>query len=116
MLDTETLGVLTIDYEIIGRQLTPYDNPDKRQGNYQSERAVQTDGRKPESCTNNRWNVEAQKGIHTEGQKAWELYKQEAGSDVQKQCNVDNTTKPSVTPNPMTTGKITKRIPSFQSL
>ena len=50
--DKETLGVLTIKYETIGRQLTQEDNPDKRQRNCQSERAVQTEVGKPESCTN----------------------------------------------------------------
>ena len=45
MLDLETLGVLTIKCETIGRQLTQDDNPYKRQRNCKSERAVQAEGR-----------------------------------------------------------------------
>ena len=77
----KTLGVLTITYETIGRQGTPDDNPDKKQRNCQSEKAVQTEGSKPESCTNKRQDA-----------------------DAQKQCSEDNMSEWSFTPNPIVMG------------
>ena len=70
----ETWGVLTINYETIGKQLTSDDDSYKRKRNFKHERAIQTEGGKPESCTNKR--------------------------DVQKQCNADNAARPGVVPNP----------------
>ena len=61
MPDIETLGVLTINYETIGRQLTPDDNPDNKQKNYQCERTIQTEGGKLESYAYNRQDVDTQK-------------------------------------------------------
>ena len=73
MPDIETLCILIINYETIGRQMTPDNNPDKRKRNAKGKETVKTKGWKP-----------------------WELYEQMA--DVQKECNVDNTPAPSVTP------------------
>ena len=50
----ETLGVLTIKYNTIGRLLESDAKISKMQGNCQYERAVQTEGRKPERCAFNR--------------------------------------------------------------
>ena len=80
MPDIETLVVRTTNYETIGRELTPDNNPGKRQRNCQSKRAVQTEGGKPETCKNKR-------------------------QDIKKQCHADNTHEPSVTPNPSVIGK-----------
>ena len=70
-----------MNYETIGRQLTPDDNPYKRQRNCQSERAVQAEAMEPESCTNKRQYA-----------------------DVQKQSSAENISEPIVTPNPTVMG------------
>ena len=59
MPDIDNLGVLTMNYETIARQLT-LDNADNRKSNCQFERTVQTEGRMPESCTNKRQDAETQ--------------------------------------------------------
>ena len=51
MPDIDNLHVLTINYETINRQLVSYDNADNRKRKSQYERAVQTEGGMPESCT-----------------------------------------------------------------
>ena len=101
----ETLGVLTISYEKIGRQLKPDNNPDKRQRNCQSERAVQIEGRKPESCTSNKQDVDTQKAVQEKGRKPESCTNKRQDAAVQKQCNAVNTPKLAVTPNPVVTGK-----------
>ena len=63
MPDIKTLNALTINYDTIGRHLALNGNPDESQRNYKSEKAVQTEGGKPESCTNNRQNVDAYKTV-----------------------------------------------------
>ena len=60
------------------------DSAEKRQRNCQCERSVQKEGGNAESCTNKRQDP-----------------------DVQKQCNADNTAKPSVITNPMFMGNNT---------
>ena len=60
MPDIVFLGVLTIKYEAIGRQLASDDNADKGKIICQFERAVQTEGGKPESCKNKRQDVDVQ--------------------------------------------------------
>ena len=71
-------GCNTINYETMDRQLASDNNANERKRNYQHERAVETDGSEPNSCTNKKQDV-----------------------DIQKQCNTDNTAEPSVNPNPM---------------
>ena len=58
--DIQTLGVITINCETIGRQLASDDNADKRRRKCQYERVVQTGGRKPESCQNQRHDFDVQ--------------------------------------------------------
>ena len=77
----------------------PDDTPDKRQRNCQSERAVQTDGRKPDSCTNNRQEFDVQKSVKAEGGKSESCTNKRQGADVQKQCEEDNMPEQSVIPN-----------------
>ena len=67
MPDIETLGVLTID-KTTGWQLALGDNADKRQRNCQCYRAVQTEGEKPESYTDNRQMLmHTKKSVQAEG-------------------------------------------------
>ena len=63
MPDIETVGVPTIHDKIIGRQLASGDMADKRQGNCQCEKAVQTEGGKFESYAYNRQGYDAQKAV-----------------------------------------------------
>ena len=58
--------MLTITDKTIDRKLALGDNVDKRQRNCQWERAVQTEGRKLGSCTNNRQVVDAQKAVQAD--------------------------------------------------
>ena len=66
MQDIDILGVLTINFETIGRQLTSDDNADNRKGSCHYERAVKTGGWMPESYAYNRQDVDAQK-VQAEG-------------------------------------------------
>ena len=102
--DIDTLGILTINRETIGRQLTPGDNPDKWQRNCQSERA---EGGKLESCTNNRQDVDAQKAVQPESGRLESCKNKRQDTDIQKQCSADNKPKSSVMASPMVMGKIT---------
>ena len=81
MPDIDNLGVLTILYTTIGRQLASDDNADDRKRNCKYEKTVQTEGKMPESCTDKRQDAETQ----------W-------------QHNTENTTEPSIITNPTVIG------------
>ena len=68
------------------------DNADKRQRNWQCERAIQTEGGKFESYAYNRHD-----------------------DDAQEQYNADSVDKPVVDPNNMVTGNINNRNQSLSS-
>ena len=91
MPDIDTLGVVTIKCEAIGRQVASDDNADRRKRNCQYERAVQTEGGKPETWINKRQDV------------------------VQKQSNADNTAEAGVVPNPTVMGNNNNKDKSFIS-
>ena len=55
-------GCTNNNYKTIGKKLTPDDNSQKRQRNYQNERSIQKEGGKPESCTK-RQDVDVQKQL-----------------------------------------------------
>ena len=94
--DIETLGVLTINDKTIGRQLASGDSADKRQRNYQCERAVETEGVKLESYAYNMQGVDAQKAVKAEGGKPESCTNKKQDANVQRQCNADNKAKPNV--------------------
>ena len=79
--DIDNLAVLIINYAK-GRQLVSDDNPDNMKRKCQNERAVQTKGGMPQSCTNKKQDAETKK----------------------KQHNADNTVKPRVITNLMVIG------------
>ena len=60
MPDIQTVGVLTINHDTLGRQLASDESTDKRKTNRQSKRAVQTQGQKPESWKNKMYDVDVQ--------------------------------------------------------
>ena len=105
----QPLGVITIKYETIARQLTPDDNPDKRQRNCQSERAVETEDGKPVKCTKNRQDVDPQKAAKQKMGSLSTLQNKRQDDNVQTKYNADNISKPNVTPNAMVTGKYTNK-------
>ena len=81
MPDIDNLGLLTIKYETVGRQLPAEDNTNNRKRNCQCNRVVHIQVGMSESCTNRRQDAE-----------------------TQSQHNADNTTEPSVFTNPMVIG------------
>ena len=68
-------------------------NTDKRQRNLQSERVVQTVGRKLESYAHNRHDVDAQKAVQAECRKSESCTNKRWGVDVQN--NAKQTIQPS---------------------
>ena len=89
--DIQTLGIVTINTDTICRQLASDENTDKRRTNRQSKKAIQTEGRQPDSCTNNMLEV-----------------------DVQIQCNANNTSQPGIDATPTVMGNKCNTA-SFQS-
>ena len=69
------------------------DSADKRQRNWQCERAVQTEGRALESYAYNRKDVDAQKAVQAEDDKPESCTNKRQDAGVQKQCKADNTAK-----------------------
>ena len=78
MPDIDNLGILTINCETIGRQVTPDENAGNSKRNRQHERTIQTEGGKFESYENKRQDAEAK-----------------------SQHNADNTLQSSIVTNPM---------------
>ena len=60
MPDIDNLGVLTRNYDTIGRQAASDNNTKNRKRNCHHERAVQTEGRKFECYENKRQDAEEQ--------------------------------------------------------
>ena len=60
MPDIDALGLLKLNCEIIGRHLVSGDNANNSYRNCQYERAVDTAGGMPESCTHKRQDADTQ--------------------------------------------------------
>ena len=101
--DIETLGVLTIKYNTIGRQLASEDKANKMQINCQWERAVQTEGGKLERYLYNRQDANVQKQYNAANTD--ESHKNRRKHvEAQEQYNSYNVEEPDVVPNPMVMG------------
>ena len=80
--------------------MAPFRNSDQRWSNCLYERAVQTEGRKHESCAYNREDLEAQKLVQAKGRKPESCTKRK-DAEAWIQHNADNTTEPIIVTNPV---------------
>ena len=113
----ETLGVLTMIYNTIGRQLASDNKANKRQRNCQYERAVQTEGWKLERCAYDRQIVDAQKlcNVNNGANTAeWCIHRGQH-VDTHEQHTADSVDEPDVVPNSMAMGNNNHRNQSLLS-